>query len=83
MQEWLCWYDVFLFFLCLLFCSSHFSFLVFGHFWGQSYENTKILYNHCLHFTRQDWQDGKKQKENLATKVNLGVNQSTKVLRKL
>ena len=28
-----------------LFSSSHFSFLVYGHFWRQSYENTKILRN--------------------------------------
>ena len=39
---------------------SHFSFLVFGHFWQQNYENTKILRNLCLHFGRQDGQDGKK-----------------------
>ena len=48
------------------FRSSHFSFLVFGHFWQQSYENTKVLRNLCLQFARQD---GKKQKENHATKV--------------
>ena len=47
-------------FRLLMFRSSHFSFLVFGHFWGQSYENTKILRNLCLHFARQDRQDGKK-----------------------
>ena len=29
----------------------------------------KILRNHCLHFARQDWQDGKKQVENHPTKV--------------
>ena len=52
-----------------LFLSSHFSFLVFDHFWRQSYKNTKILRNLCLHFARQDGQDGKKQKENHATKV--------------
>ena len=57
------------FFLRLLFRSSHFSFLVFGHFWQRSYENTKILCNLCLHFARQDGQDGKKRKENHATKV--------------
>ena len=46
-------------------------FFVFGfvHFWLQSYENTKILHNLCLHFARQDGQDRKKQKENHATKV--------------
>ena len=51
-----------------MFCTSHFWFLVFGHF-RQSYENTKILPNLCLHFARQDGQDGKKRKENHATKV--------------
>ena len=30
----------------------------------------KILYNCCLHFARQDGQDGKNQKENHATKGN-------------
>ena len=35
----------------------HFSFLAFGHFLQQSYDNTKILH---LHFARQ---------ENYATKV--------------
>ena len=29
----------------------------------------KILRNLCLHFARQDGQDGKKQKENHATEV--------------
>jgi hypothetical protein len=50
-----------------MFCSSHFPFLVFGHFWRRSYKNLKILRNLCLHFARQDGQDGKK--ENHATKV--------------
>ena len=49
-----------------MFCSSHFSFFVFGHFWQQSYKNTKILHSLCLHFARQD---GKKWKENHPTKV--------------
>ena len=40
--------------------ASHFSFLVFGHFWRRGYENTKILRNLCLNFARQDGQDGKK-----------------------
>ena len=53
-----------------LFRLSHFSFLVFGHFWQLSYENTKILHNLCLHFARLDGQDGKKRKENHYTKVN-------------
>jgi len=48
--------------------SSHFSFLVFGHFCTQSYKNKKILRNLCLYFVRQDGQDRKK-KENQATKV--------------
>ena len=43
-----------------MFCSSYFSLLGFGHFWRQSYENTKILRNLCLNFARQDGQDGKK-----------------------
>ena len=46
------------------------KFQVFGHFWRQSYENMKILRNLCLHFARQDGQDGKKRKENHATKVS-------------
>ena len=33
-------------------------------------EVTKILRNLCLHFARQDGQDGKKQKENHATKMS-------------
>ena len=52
-----------------MFHSSHFSFLLFGHYWQRSYKNMKILRNLCLHFARQDGQDIKKQKENHATKV--------------
>ena len=52
-----------------MFRSFQFSFLVFVHFWRQSYENTKILRNLCLRFARQDGQDRKKWKENHATKV--------------
>ena len=52
-----------------MFRSSHFSFLVFVQFWQRNYENTKILCNLCLHFPRQNGQDGKKRKENHATKV--------------
>ena len=55
--------------MIFMFRSSHFSFLGFGHYWRQSYENTKILRNLCLHFARQDGQDGKRQKENHVTKV--------------
>ena len=44
-------------------------FFVFGHFWRQSYEYMKILHNLCLHFARQEAQDGKKLKENHTTKV--------------
>ena len=51
-----------------MFRSFQISFLVFGHFWQRSYENTKILRNLCLHFARQDGQDGKNRKENHATK---------------
>ena len=52
----------------LMFLSSHFSFLVFSHFWRQSYENTKILCNLCLHFARQEGQEGKKWTKNYTTK---------------
>ena len=52
-----------------MFRSFHFSILVFGHFWRQSYENRKILRNFCLHLARQDRQDEKKQKENHTIKV--------------
>ena len=40
---------------------SFIPFLVFGHFWWQSYENTKKLPNLCLHFATQDGQDGKEK----------------------
>ena len=53
----------------LMFSSSYFLFMVFGHFWRRSYKNTKILRNLCLHFARQDGQDGKNRNENHATKV--------------
>ena len=45
---------------------SFIPFFVFGHFWRGSDKDMKILYNLCLHFARQD---GKKEKENHATKV--------------
>ena len=38
-----------------LFCSF---FFVFSQFWRRSYKNMKILNNLCLHFARQDGQDG-------------------------
>ena len=41
-------------------------FFYFGHFWQESYKNMQILCNLCLHFARQDGQDGKKWKENHA-----------------
>ena len=50
-------------FLLFMFLSSHFWFLVFGHFCQGSYESTKILRNLCLHFARQDGQDGKNIKK--------------------
>jgi hypothetical protein len=58
-----------------LFGSVHFLFFVtFGN------EVTKILHNLCLHFARQDGQDGKKRKENHATKVTKKPkNQRTKI----
>ena len=52
-----------------MFCSSHFWVLVFCHFWQRSYENKKILHDICLHFAKQDEQDGKNLNENHATKV--------------
>ena len=45
--------------LTLMFRSSHFWFLVFGHFWRRSYKNTKLLHNLCLQFARQYGQNGK------------------------
>ena len=36
-----------------------FHFWSFSHLWQQSYENTEILRNLCLHLARQDGQDGK------------------------
>ena len=51
-------------------------FLVFGHFWQWSYENTKILRNLCLHFARQDRQDGKNRKEN-TKRWKYGMNETT------
>ena len=65
-----------------MFHSSHFSFLIFGHFWQRSYENTTILRNLCLHFARQNGQDKKKGKENYATngtKIPKTKNQNTKI----
>ena len=50
-------------------CSSHFFFLVFGHVWWRSYKNTKMLHNLCLHFSKQDGQDGQNRKDDHATKV--------------
>ena len=51
-------------FVCqYLFCSSHFSFLVFGHLRQRSYENKKILLTFCLHFARQDGHDKNKGKK--------------------
>ena len=52
-----------------MFRSSQISFVVFGHFWQRSYKNTKILRHLCSHFAKQGSQDGKKWKENHATKV--------------
>ena len=48
------------FFFAFFFIVSFIPFFVFGHFWRQSYKNTKTLCNLCLHFARQDGQDGKK-----------------------
>ena len=51
------------FLFAFFFIVSFIPFFVFGHFWRQSYKNTKILHNLCLHFARQDgqyWKNGKK-----------------------
>ena len=48
---------------------SSITFFVFGHFWRQSYENTKILHNLCLHLVGQAGQEQQKRKENHTTKV--------------
>ena len=58
-----------------MFCSSQSSFLVtFGD------EVTKILGNLCLHFARQDGQDGKKPKEDYANKMTkIPKNQKTRI----
>ena len=53
--------------ITLMFLLSHFSFFVFGHCWRQSCENTKILCNLCLHFAKQDGQDGKNREKNYKT----------------
>ena len=46
-------------------CFVHpiYRFLVFGHFWLRSYENTKILRNLCLNFAKQDGQDRKMERK--------------------
>ena len=49
--------------MILLFRSFHFSFLVLGHFWQQSYDNVIILRNLCSHFAKQDGQKRKKGKK--------------------
>ena len=54
--------------LFLEFIVSFIPFFVFGDSWRRSYENTKLLCNLCLHFARQDGQDGKKQ-ETKVTKI--------------
>ena len=52
--------------ICCMFSISFVSFIPFlflvHNFWRQSYKNTKILHNLCLHFARQDGQDQKKTK---------------------
>ena len=53
-----------------MFCSSHFLFFVFGHSWRRIYENMKILLNLCLHFARQDAQDGKKRERKSRNESN-------------
>ena len=56
-------------------CSISVSFIPFfvlllGHFWHRSNEHTKILRKLCLHFARQDGQDGKKNTKNQRTKIS-------------
>ena len=59
-----CLISSYVFVFCFVHPIFRFWFLVaFGD------EVTKILRNLCLHFARQDGQDGKKWKENHATKV--------------
>ena len=48
---------------------SFIPFFVFGFLVTFGNKVTKILRNLCLHFARQDGQNGKKWKENHATKV--------------
>ena len=52
-------------YMCSMFHSSHFSLLVFGHFWGQSYEKMKILCNLCYILQGKMGKNGKDH----ATKV--------------
>ena len=56
-------------------CSSQISFLVFGSLLATMLRKYKNL---CLHFTRQDGQDGKKQKEKSISYQNT-KNQRTKI----
>ena len=63
----------------LMFCSFRFSFLVFSYFWQRSNENTKILHNLCLHFSRQDGQDRKKTERKSHNYIDQNTkNQKTK-----
>ena len=43
----------------------------FGHFWRQSYENTKILRNLWLDFARQDGQDRKNGRKIMQLKTKI------------
>ena len=52
-----------------MFLSSHFSFLVFGHFWQQSYENTKICLVNSVYIlqgkmgkTEKEWEENHETK---------------------
>ena len=64
----------------VMFRSSHFSFLVFDHFWRWSYENTKTLHNLCLHFARQDGQDRKETERKSSNLSDQNTkNQKTKI----
>ena len=50
-------------------CVSFIPFLVFGHFWQQSYENMKILRNLCLILQGKMGKTEKSWKENHEGKV--------------
>jgi hypothetical protein len=52
-----------------MFRSSHFWFLVSGRFWRQSYKNTKMLRNLCLHLQSKMGKTEKRKENHHPTKV--------------